>query len=46
MNDTFSVIIPALNEEKLLPRLLEELKKQTDKNFEVILVDANSTDRT
>lgn len=42
----FSIIIPTLNEEKLLPRLLEALKKQTYKNFEVILVDANSTDNT
>lgn len=42
----FSVIIPALNEEYLLPRLLDSLSKQSFKDFEVILVDANSTDKT
>lgn len=46
MNPRFSVIIPAYNEEKLLPRLLTALFEQTYKDFEVILVDANSTDRT
>ncbi len=46
MSPHFSVIIPAFNEEKLLPRLLESLTNQSYKNFEVILVDANSTDRT
>lgn len=43
---TFSIVIPAFNEEKLLPRLLEALDNQTYKDFEVILVDANSTDKT
>ncbi|MBI5620666.1 glycosyltransferase [Candidatus Gottesmanbacteria bacterium] len=42
----FSVIIPALNEEKFLPKLLESLAGQTDKNFEVIVVDGKSKDRT
>lgn len=46
MKVLFSVIIPALNEEKLLPRLLDELKAQTEQHFEVILVDANSSDKT
>ncbi len=46
MNPHFSVVIPAYNEEVLLPRLLEAISNQTFKDFEVILVDANSTDKT
>lgn len=42
----FSVIIPALNEEKFLPNLLESLAQQTEKNFEVIVVDGKSKDQT
>lgn len=42
-----SVIIPAYNEEKLIGKCLEGLVLQsTDKKFEVILVDNNSTDNT
>lgn len=41
-----SVIIPTLNEEKYLPLLLEDIRKQTYKNFEVIVVDGNSNDKT
>lgn len=42
----FSIIIPTLNEEKYLPILLEDLANQTYKNFEIIIVDAQSTDKT
>lgn len=42
----FSVIIPSLNEEKFLPRLLEDLGHQTSNNFEVIHVDGKSEDAT
>ena len=42
----FSIIIPALNEEKYLPRLLADLSQQTIKDFEVIIVDGQSTDQT
>jgi glycosyltransferase involved in cell wall biosynthesis len=42
----FTVVIPALNEEKFLPNLLESLCAQTTKNFEVIVVDGSSTDKT
>jgi len=42
----FSLIIPTFNEEKLLPRLLTCLKKQTFTNFEIIVVDGRSTDQT
>lgn len=41
-----SVIIPTYNEEKYLPRLLSCLKNQTFKDFEVIIADANSKDKT
>lgn len=42
-----SVIIPAYNEEKLIADCLNGLVlQQTDKKFEVILVDNNSTDKT
>lgn len=42
----FSVIIPTLNEEKFLPLLLDSLMVQTNKSFEVIVVDGKSKDRT
>jgi glycosyltransferase involved in cell wall biosynthesis len=42
----FSVIIPTLNEEDYLPRLLSDFTKQKLKNFSIILVDANSMDKT
>lgn len=41
-----SIIIPTHMEEKYLPRLLESLKRQTDEDFEVIVVDWNSKDKT
>jgi len=42
----FSVIIPCLNEEKYLPKLLKDLQGQIDRNFEVIVVDGKSEDKT
>jgi len=42
----FSVVIPTLNEEKYLPKLLNDLSKQTEKNFEVIIADGYSKDKT
>ena len=42
----FSVIIPTLNEEKFLPHLLTSLTEQTKKDFEVIVVDGKSKDKT
>lgn len=42
----FSIVIPALNEEKYLPELLKDLSKQTFTDFEVIVVDGNSEDTT
>lgn len=43
---TFSVIIPAFNEERLLPECLKSLSQQIFKDFEVIVIDNNSTDKT
>lgn len=42
----FSVIIPTLNEEKYLPKLLKALSVQTYRDFEVILADGKSDDKT
>lgn len=44
----FSIVIPTLNEEKYLPRLLGDLEKQTfpKELFEVIHVDGSSEDKT
>ena len=41
-----SIIIPTLNEEKFLPKLLESLAKLKEKTFEVIVVDGTSSDKT
>jgi len=41
-----SIVIPTLNEEKFLPSLLESLVVQTRKDFEVIIVDGSSKDKT
>ncbi len=41
-----SVVIPAYNEEKYLGQTLEALNAQTFKNFETIVVDGGSKDRT
>jgi len=41
-----SIIIPSYNEEEYLPHLLDSLILQTNKNFEVIVVDGVSEDKT
>lgn len=41
-----SVIVPARNEERFLPACLEALRRQTLKDFELIVVDSASSDRT
>lgn len=42
----FSIIIPTLDEEKMLPNLLRDLSHQTYQNFEVFVVDGESADKT
>ena len=42
----FSIIIPTYNEEEYLPVLLESIKKQKFDDYEIIVADANSTDKT
>lgn len=46
MKNKISVIITTKNSAKTLEALLKSIKNQTYKNFEVILVDNNSTDET
>ncbi len=41
-----SIIIPTLNEEKYLPRLLSSLKEQDFSDYEIIVSDAGSSDKT
>lgn len=41
-----SIIIPTYNEEDYLPNLLDSIKRQNFDGYEVIVADANSTDRT
>ncbi len=41
-----SIIIPALNEQEHLPVLLSSIKNQDFKDYEIILADAGSKDRT
>ena len=42
----FSIVIPTLNEEGYVSNILKDLKKQKEKNFETIIVDASSSDKT
>ena len=41
-----SIIIPTLNEEEYLPILLRSIKRQAYKDYEIIIADAGSADRT
>jgi glycosyltransferase involved in cell wall biosynthesis len=41
-----SIIIPTLNEEKYLPKLLEDIREQTFSNYEIIVSDGCSDDGT
>ena len=42
----FSIIIPTYNEEEYLPILLESIKNQDFTDYEIIVADANSEDKT
>ena len=46
MRPEISIVIPAFNEEKYIKYPLDGIKKQTFRNFEIIVVDGGSTDRT
>jgi glycosyltransferase involved in cell wall biosynthesis len=46
INAFFSVVIPTLNEEDYLPKILSDFAKQKEKKFEVIIIDAASKDKT
>lgn len=41
-----SIVIPTKNEEANLPKLLESIKSQTYKDYEIIVADAHSSDKT
>ena len=41
-----SIITPTLNEEEFLPKLLKSIKKQKFKDYEIIVADAGSVDKT
>ncbi|MGF1869902.1 glycosyltransferase family 2 protein [Photobacterium indicum] len=44
--NAISIVVITLNEEKRIGRLLDDLSKQTHQDFEVLVVDSNSTDNT
>lgn len=46
MKPQISVVIPTLNEEKFIGKCLDSLNEQDFKNFEVIVSDSYSSDRT
>ena len=46
MKPKISIIIRTKNEERWILKCLEQIKKQTLKEYEIILVDNNSTDKT
>jgi len=41
-----SIVIPTKNEEKYLPKLLESIRKQTFEDYEIIIADNKSDDKT
>jgi glycosyltransferase involved in cell wall biosynthesis len=43
---TISIVIPTLNEEAFLPTLLDSIKKQSFTDYEIIVADAGSKDKT
>lgn len=46
MEDLISIIIPTYNRANLIKRSIESVEKQSFKNYEIIIVDNNSTDNT
>ncbi|HEX5169195.1 MAG TPA: glycosyltransferase [Cyclobacteriaceae bacterium] len=45
-DETITVLIPVRNEEENIVKLLSDIQKQTDKSFEVIVIDDHSDDNT
>jgi hypothetical protein len=45
-NPQFSIVIPTFNGKKLLADCLSSIENQTEKNFEVIVIDNGSNDQT
>ena len=43
---TYSIIVPVYNAEKYLPKCIESIVEQSYRNYEVILIDDGSTDRS
>jgi glycosyltransferase involved in cell wall biosynthesis len=46
INVKLSIIIPTYNEEEYLPKLLYSIKEQNFKDYEIIVADAGSVDKT
>jgi len=46
LNNMLSIIIPTLNEEKYLPLLIDSIHRQDFSDYEIIVSDANSEDKT
>jgi glycosyltransferase involved in cell wall biosynthesis len=46
MKKKFSIITAVFNGERLLPRLIDSIRKQTYTDFEFIVIDGGSTDKT
>ena len=46
MKPFFSIIIPTLNEENYISRILTDISNQSKRNYEVIVVDGRSKDKT
>lgn len=46
LRDFFTIVIPTLNEEDNLPKLLKDLKRQSFQSFHVVVVDGYSSDKT
>ena len=46
MKPYLSIVIPTLNEEEYLPRLLEDLTQQKNTDFEVIVIDSSPNEKT
>lgn len=46
MNDLISILIPAYNVEKYIEKCLDSILSQTYSNYEVVIVNDGSTDKT